>query len=119
MDIITITKRLLIAKIENKDTDLLFQLTGNQQVMTYFPKVLNYAETKQMVDTILAHYEKYGYCYWKLFTKDGKFIGIAGLLHHEIDGRVETEISYRIKPKFWNKAFATEAAQRLIELMKK
>lgn len=111
MDIITKTKRLIIAKIENRDTNLIYQLTGNRQVMKYFPKVLNYAETTQMNEKILAHYDKYGYCFWKLLMMDGKFIGIAGLLHQEIDGTVETEISYRIKPRFWGQAFATEAAR--------
>jgi RimJ/RimL family protein N-acetyltransferase len=44
--------------------------------------------------------------------RNGKaFIGIAGLLHQEIDGNVEAEISYRIKPEYWNCGFATEAAQ--------
>lgn len=103
---------MIIAKIDNSDADLLFQLTSNQQVMKYFPKVLNYTETNQMIDKILNQYEKYGYCFWKLLLRDGhEFVGIAGLLHQEIDGNVETEVSYRIKPQYWKRGFATEAAR--------
>jgi hypothetical protein len=40
MKVITKTPRLKIAKMDNHDADLLFQLTSNQQVMKYFPKVL-------------------------------------------------------------------------------
>ena len=90
MEVITKTKRLIIAKIENRDTDLLCQLTSNHQVMKYFPKVLNYAETVKMIEKISAQYDQYGYCFWKLLSGHGKFIGIAGLLHQEIDGNVET-----------------------------
>ena len=110
MELITKTKRLTIAKFENRDIDLLYQLTSSHQVMKYFPNVLNYTETVQMMDKISDQYDQYGYCFWKLL-EGGKFIGIAGLLHQEIAGNVETELSYRIKPEFWNQGYATEAAQ--------
>jgi len=111
MEIITETKRLIIAKFGNRDIDFLYRRTHNHQVMKYFPKVLNYVETGQMIEKILAQYEQYGYCFWKLLLKEDKFIGIAGLLYQEIGGNVETEISYRIEPQFWNQGFATEAAR--------
>jgi len=120
MDIVADTPRLIIAKIEKSDTDSLFQLTGDQRVMEYFPKVLNYSETNKMVDEILSQYEKHGYCYWKLLRNNRfDFIGIAGLLHQEIDGNVETEISYRIRPRYWNRGFASEAAQACKEYAEK
>jgi ribosomal-protein-alanine N-acetyltransferase len=120
MKIITETQRLVIVRMDNRDTDLLFRLTSNQQVMRYFPKVLSYAETSQMMDKILAQYKKYGYSLWKLLLRnENKFIGIAGLLHQEIDGNAETEISYRIKPQYWNRGFATEAAQACKEYAEK
>lgn len=65
-----------------------------------------------MICKILEHYKKYGYCFWKLQAKtNGQFIGIAGLLHQDIEGQEETEISYRIIREHWNKGYATEAAQ--------
>jgi len=120
MKIITKTPRLIITKMDNHDADLLFQLTSNQQVMKYFPKVLNYSETCEMIDKILNQYKKYGYSLWKLLLKNKiEFIGIAGLLHQEIDGNAETEISYRIKSQYWNRGFATEAAQACKEYAEK
>ena len=111
MEVITKTKRLTIAKFEVQDVDLLYQLTSSPQVMKYFPKVLNYSETVQMIEKISAHYDRYGYCFWKLLLGDYTFIGMAGLLHQEIEGNVETELSFRIKPEFWNQGYATEAGQ--------
>lgn len=112
MKVITESLRLIIAKINKSDADLLYQLNSNRQVMRYFPKVMNYNENHRMVEKILDHYEKHGHCFWKLLLRNGQgFIGISGLLHQEIDGNVETEISYRINPRYWNCGFATEAAQ--------
>lgn len=112
MKIITDTPRLIIAEIDNNDVDQLFELNSNQQVMKYLPKVYNYAETKEKIDDIVDQYGKYGYCFWKLLSKDNNnFIGIAGLLNQEVCGKVETEISYRIKLQYWNYGFATEAAK--------
>ncbi|MBT8340255.1 MAG: GNAT family N-acetyltransferase [Desulfatitalea sp.] len=93
------------------DSDSLYQLTSNKDVMRYFPNLLNYAATQQMVLTIIDHYKKYGYCYWKVLLKPkDEFLGIAGLLRQEINGNLETEIAYRIRPEHWNNGYATEAA---------
>jgi len=106
--------------MNKSDADSFFQLTSNLQVMRYLPKALNYIENSQMIEKILDQYEKQGYCFWKLMLRDGtEFIGIAGLLHQVIDGNVETEISYRIKPQYWNFGFATEAAQACKEYAEK
>lgn len=106
------TPRLEIVEVITGDDELLYQLTGDKEVMKYFPKVLNLGETKEMVHKILDQYKRYGHSFWKVLLKPkGEFIGIAGLLRQEIDGIVETEISYRIKSEHWNNGYATEAAR--------
>ena len=40
------------------------------------------------------------------------FIGQCGLLIQEVDDKKEMEIGYSMLPKFWNKGYATEAAQK-------
>ena len=105
------TLRLKVVEITIDDIDLLYPLTGNKDVMRYFPKILSYADTKEMIRKILDHYKKYGYCFWKVLLKPKeRFVGITGLLHQEIDGKTETEIAFRIKPEHWNNGYATEAA---------
>ena len=76
------------------------------------PHSLSYDETRQMLDEMLDHYERYDHCFWRILLKGSEnFIGIAGLLHQEMDGEVETEISYRIRREYWNNGYATEAAE--------
>lgn len=100
------TQRLKIVEVTIDDIDLLYQLTGNKDVMRYFPKMLNYDDTRQMTRKILDHYKKYGHCFWKVLLKPkNEFVGITGLLHQEIDGKVETEIAFRIRPEHWNNGY--------------
>ena len=111
MNLIAETQRLKIVEMTVDDIDLLYQLTGDKDVMRYFPKILSYDDTKRMNRKILDHYKKYGYCFWKVLLKPKEeFVGISGLLHQEIDGKVEIEIAFRIKPEHWNNGYATEAA---------
>lgn len=112
MQLITETARLKLVELTDKDVESIFLLTRNEKVMKYFPKVLSYEDAQQMTKKIIRQYTEYGYCFWKILLKPGdQFVGIAGLLHQEIDNEPETEISYRILPKYWNKGYATEAAK--------
>ncbi len=112
MSLIAETQRLQIVSFSSDDTVPLYELTGDADVMKYFPKILSYDETCQMLEKILDHYQRYGHCFWKVIRKpEARFIGIAGILHQEVQGEIEAEISYRIVRKHWNNGYATEAAK--------
>lgn len=112
MRLITETSRLKLVEVISTDCDLIFKLTSNEKVMKYFPGVLNYDETLEMMQKILNQYAEYGYCFWKVLLKpDDQFVGIAGLLHQEIENVPAVEISYRILPEYWNQGYGTEAAK--------
>lgn len=114
------TENLILETISLDDIDLIFELTNNQLVMKYFPKVLSKDETLELIKKILSQYEKHGYSFWKLIDKDSKiFLGMVGLLNQDIDGKNEIEIGYRILPQFWGKGIATEAASACLEYAKK
>ena len=112
MKLIAETARLKLVELTERDVDSVFLLTQNEKVMKYFPSVLTYKDTERMVQKVLSQYAEYGHCFWKVLLKpNDQFIGIAGLLHQEINKEPETEISYRILPEYWNKGYATEAAK--------
>lgn len=45
--------------------------------------------------------------------ESGEFIGMGGILPRDVDGKAEFEIAYSLKPKYWNKGYATEIAQTM------
>jgi len=61
MQTITKTERLKLVEVTDRDVELIFQLTSNEEVMRYFLKILSHEETQQMVQKILHQYSKYGY----------------------------------------------------------
>lgn len=112
VSLIAETQRLQIVSFSPDDTRFLYELTSDADVMKYFPKVLSYDETCLMLEKILDQYDRYGHCFWKLIHKPkASFISMAGILHQEIEGEIEAEISYRIAKEHWNKGYATEAAK--------
>ena len=38
-------------------------------------------------------------------------VGYCGFFHHEVDGKMEIEIGYRLDSAFWNRGLASEAAR--------
>jgi len=51
--------------------------------------------------------------------KTDEFIGQCGLLVQTVDGIRELEVGYSVLPKYWRKAYATEAAQKCKAFAKK
>lgn len=41
----------------------------------------------------------------------GKFVGLAGVIPREINGKQEFEVTYSLLQNYWGKGFATEAAR--------
>lgn len=105
------TPRLQVVDFTADDVGLLHQVTGDAEVMRHFPKPLSLAETSALLQKILEHYRLYGYCFWKMQHQNGlDFVGTVGILHQEVEGRVEAEVAYRTAKQYWNQGYATEAA---------
>ncbi len=57
MNFIAETQRLQIVSFSPDDTRFLYELTSDDDVMKYFPKVLSYEETCLMLEKISDQYE--------------------------------------------------------------
>jgi RimJ/RimL family protein N-acetyltransferase len=45
----------------------------------------------------------------------GKFIGVGGIIHRELYGKDELEITYSLLPEFWGKGYARELAKNFMD----
>ncbi len=78
--------------------------------ITKNPKTL----ATEWIEMQLKRYESQGLGHLAIETKDSNdFIGVAGILPRELNGRKEYEIAYSLIPKYWGKGYATEVAQQL------
>lgn len=84
----------------NSDPDVL-RYTGDEP----FASV---EEARQFLANYDA-YEKWGYGRLNCYRKDtGEYLGWCGLKYHPAED--ETDLGYRLKKKFWNQGYATEAS---------
>lgn len=48
----------------------------------------------------------------------GKFVGVGGIIHRELYGNDDLEITYSLLPEFWGKGYARELAKNFIDYAK-
>jgi ribosomal-protein-alanine N-acetyltransferase len=64
----------------------------------------------EFVGRQVAHFDRLGYCLWKLLLKEtSEMIGFCGL--QPLDGTAETEIGWWLAQAWWGQGLATEAAR--------
>lgn len=68
---------------------------------------------REQFDRIFERYEKnLGGMNALISKSSGHLIGLCGLMVQTVDGIQELEIGYSILPNYWQKGFATEAAEK-------
>lgn len=117
MEIFIETERLILRHWKEEDRKPFAVMTGNPNVMKYFPSTLSTEESSAFVDRINSEFEETGYGLYAVETKDtGEFIGYVGFHRFTFDAPFSPnwEIGWRISDKFWHKGYATEAATACI-----
>ncbi len=103
------TKRLVIRKFSDKDIDCLYMLLSDEQVMHYIEKPYTFDQT-------LLFFLKYALAVtpsiFAVENKDGNFVGY--IIYHPYDTN-SYEIGWILHQKFWNKGYAQELTEKLIE----
>lgn len=108
------SERLLFRQFTLKDAGLLVELNSDPEVLKYVHEPATTEENAPDIlkNIILPQYElKLGR--WAVHKKyTGEFIGWAGLKY--ISERDEIDLGYRFKKQYWEKGYATEAANTCI-----
>ncbi|MET1411540.1 GNAT family N-acetyltransferase [Roseibium sp. HPY-6] len=113
-EIILTTERLRVEPFQESDFPLLFDLHSDPEVNRYLSPGLapmSAEEVERRLNTYVQHHRDNGLSKWKLLTRDGDFIGRAGLTWMKApDG---FEVGYSLKQAAWGRGYATEIARGL------
>jgi ribosomal-protein-alanine N-acetyltransferase len=114
------TERLLLRSPSEDDLDSIVDLWTDPLVTKYIggPRdrdmVLDYF--RDYADNPKATVRKEKDRWWSVIERStGDFIGLCGLTEKEVEGQPEIDLGYFLLLSYWDKGYATEAAQRLVE----
>lgn len=109
------TVRLNAERLQERHFDLLCRMHQNPRVMATLGGVRSAAQTREFLDTNLAHWEQHGYGLWIFTAKEsGRFVGRGGLRHAVVGGGDEVELAYALEAEFWGQGYATEMAEAIV-----
>ena len=110
-DTILETKRLALRKWRNADSDALFEILGDAEVVRYVDdgKPFSFEKTQKFLETMKKVEREKGFCRWKVVEKlSGEMVGTCGF--GILPETNELELGYLFARKFWSKGFASEIA---------
>lgn len=109
------TERLRLRKLDLNDVSVLHEILGDTETMRFYPRPLTLEEVEKWIIKSIRSYEENNFGLWAIITKsDQQFIGDCGITLQNIDGAILPELGYHIHKSYWNKGYATEAAQMCI-----
>lgn len=95
------TARLAAEKLDEAHLNDLTRLHLGPEVSLYLGDVRSPRASKTYLDTNLAHWAEHGFGLWVLRTRDGAFVGRAGLRHIELESSRAIEIAYSLVRTHW------------------
>jgi 3-dehydroquinate dehydratase / shikimate dehydrogenase len=112
------TTRLFLRPWEETDLIPFAELNADPRVMEYFPSTLSKEESDQLAHKIQSKFEQKGWGLWAVAAPGvADFIGFIGL--NEVPFKAHftpaIEIGWRIAFNHWDKGYATEGAQAVLQ----
>ena len=110
------TARLRFREMTPADLEVMADMLGDPQVMTYYPAPKSREEAAAWIAWNEDNYARHGYGLWILETHDGGFVGDCGLTWQTVNGRCELEVGYHVRSDVQGRGYAKEAAQACVDL---
>jgi len=107
------TPRLILRPFVADDLDRLAELMANKDFMRFSMGQLTREETQERFLDKVIGWDRDGLPsqFAMIMRSTGTLLGYCGFFHHEVDGKMEIEIGYRLDSNFWNRGLVTEAAR--------
>jgi RimJ/RimL family protein N-acetyltransferase len=109
------TKRLLLRRAQQTDTDDLVEVWSDPQVTRFMGVPRDREKVRQYIEEeVRGGTTSCGTGWWSVIERtSGHVVGECGLLEKNVDGRNEIELVYVFAADAWGKGYATEAASSL------
>ena len=110
------TKRLILREFTINDLTKLQKILSDKDVMLFSVwGPLDEKGTRIFLEKTFESYKKNGYGKWAVIDKEkNKLIGSCGLHNVDIgEGKMQTELGYRLAKNFWGKGLGAEAAKAM------
>lgn len=109
------TERLVFHPFTADDFDLLADLHSDPEVQRYIGGMWSREEVQRRLDFYAGQQVALGYSKWKVFLRDGTFVGRAGVSFDHETG--EPEVGYSFARAHWGQGLASEAAAGVVDWM--
>jgi [ribosomal protein S5]-alanine N-acetyltransferase len=96
------------------DLPLARRLWGDTQVTRFFGGPFDDAEVARRLQREIDRMEAHGIQYWAIYMRsDDDHVGCCGLRHYRLDEQIH-ELGFHLRPEYWGKGLAIEAARAVI-----
>ena len=107
------TPRLRLRCWDQGDGDAFAAMHADPAVMHDYGGPISRSESDAKLARYAATYRQRGYCRWAIESREGGFLGYAGIMcsrpDHPLGSHVD--IGWRLMRRAWGQGYATEAAQ--------
>ena len=106
------TPRLILRPFAPQDLDRMAELMANNEFMRFSVGQLTREQTQErFLDRVIRWNQEGLPSQFAMIMRSSRaLLGYCGFFHHEVDGKMEIEIGYRLDSSFWNLGLTTEAA---------
>jgi len=111
------TPRLRLRSWQEADRPAFAALHADPEVMRDAGGPLDRSRSDVKLDRYVAAFERYGFTRWAIESRDGEFLGYAGIMPsrpaHPLGDHVD--IGWRLVRSAWGRGYATEAAEAALQ----
>jgi RimJ/RimL family protein N-acetyltransferase len=109
------TARLGFRCWSDADLQLALELWGDLKVNAFLVGPFTYDAIRARLEREIAQMRECGLQYWPVFLLDGDVhVGCAGLQPYRMEEQIH-ELGFHLRPEFWGRGLAQEAARGVIE----